>query len=76
MNCGEIEEDGGLLEVDVLLGCLFAGLEGVMPREGDRINVLWIGGDGEAGLHDAKGAVVSLEEVAAGLGGVGWTVEI
>lgn len=70
MDGGKVEEDGGLLEVDTLLGGLELRLEGVMPVEGDGVDVVLVGGDGEPGLHDAEGLEVGLEEVAARGGGI------
>lgn len=55
--------------MDVLLGGLELLLEGVVPGEGDGVDVVPVGGDREAGLDDAEGAEVGLEDVAAGGGG-------
>jgi hypothetical protein len=73
----QIEEHGGLLEVNVLLGGLLLVLEGVMPGESDGVDVVLVRGDWESGLHEAEGLEVVLEEVASGGGGrVGLALEV
>ena len=68
----QIEEDSGFLEVNVLLRGLLPVLEGVVPDEGEGIDVVVVGGDREAGLDEAEGFEVALEEVAAGGEGRVW----
>lgn len=63
--------------MDILLGSLLLLLEGVVPDEGDGIDVVLVGGDGEASLDEAEGFEVALEEIAAGGGGgIGLALEI
>lgn len=56
--------------MDVLLRGLLFGFEGVEPDEGEGVDVVRVGRDGEASLHLAEGFEVGLVEVAAG--GEGW----
>jgi hypothetical protein len=73
----QIEKHGGLLEVNVLLRCLLLVLEGVMPGESDGVDVVLVRQDWEAGLHEAEGLEVILEEVASGGGrGVGLALDV
>lgn len=73
----QIEEHGGLLEVNVLLRGLLLVLEGVMPGESDGVDVVLVRGDWEAGLHEAERLEVVLEEVASGGGGgVGLALDV
>lgn len=51
--------------MDVLLRGLLPLLERVVPGEIDAVDVVLVGGDREAGLHEAEGFVVGLELVAA-----------
>lgn len=55
--------------MDVLEGRFLGGLEGVVPGEGEVVDVGGVGGDGEAGLDEGEGTVVGEEEVEAGRGG-------
>ena len=65
----EVEEHGGLLEVDGGEGALLVPLEGIVPGEGEGVDVGAVGGDGEAGLHERQGPRVGEERVAALLQG-------
>lgn len=51
--------------MDVLLRCLFIGLEGVKPGEGDGVYVRAIWGNWKTRFHDSEGAGIGLEGVAA-----------
>ena len=63
--------------MDVLLGRLLLGLEGVEPDEGEGVDVRRVGGDWESGLNEAEGSEVGLEEVAAGReGGIGVALDV
>ncbi len=48
---------------------LLAGLEGVVPGEGEGVDVGAVGGDGEAGLDEGQGARVGEERVPPSLEG-------
>jgi hypothetical protein len=50
-------------------GALLLDLEGVVPGEGERVDMGAVGGDGEAGLDDGQRAGVGEERVAALLEG-------
>jgi hypothetical protein len=65
----EVEEHGSLLQVDRGEGALLLDLEGVVPGEGERVDMGAVGGDGEAGLDDGQRAGVGEERVAALLEG-------
>jgi len=65
VNGAQIEEHGGLLEVDVLLRGLLLWLEGIEPDKGEGVDVVRVGGDWEARLNEAKSFEVGLEEIAA-----------
>jgi hypothetical protein len=63
--------------VNVLLRCLLLVLEGVMPSESDGVDVVLVRRDWEAGLHEAEGLEVIMEEVASGGGrGVGLALDV
>ena len=50
-------------------GALLVPLEGIVPGEGEGVDVGAVGGDGEAGLHERQGPRVGEERVAALLQG-------
>lgn len=64
MHGAQIEEDSGLLEVDVLLGGLLILLEGVEPGEAEFVYLVL--GGGKEGFDQAEGAKVEREEGQAG----------
>ena len=63
-----VEQRRRLLEVQVRLGRLLRGLEGVVPREA-QLHVLLVGADREPGLHGAQGLVVVAQDVLEALRG-------
>jgi hypothetical protein len=50
----QIEHDGRLLKMDVLLCSLAVVLESIPPGESHGVNVLPLGADREARLHDGQ----------------------
>lgn len=77
VNRTQIEQNRSLLKVDILLRSLELLLEGVVPDEGDGVDMVLVGGNGESGLDEAEGFEVALKEIAAGGGGgIGLALEI
>ncbi|TKY52507.1 hypothetical protein E2542_SST24029 [Spatholobus suberectus] len=64
INDTQIEENEGLLKVDVLLRGLLLGLKGVKPDKCKGVDVVQVGVDWEVRLYEGEGFEVGLEEVA------------
>lgn len=63
--------------MDILLRSLLLLLEGVVPDEGDGVDMVLIRGNRESGLDETEGFEVALKEIATGGGGrIGLALEI
>lgn len=63
--------------MNILLRSLLLLLEGIVPNEGDGVDMVLIGGNGESSLDKAEGSEVALEKIATSSGGgIGLALEI
>lgn len=63
--------------MNILLRSLLLLLEGIVPNEGDGVDMVLIGGNGKSSLDKAEGSEVALEKITtSGGGGIGLALEI